>query len=87
MSLSSNGDNEAENTEDIRGGEAYNDQGILAGAQISDVIKFNDKRGREVQLTPIMVDFRRLIQSGGTAEVVPGVSSLGRSSFRNRMPN
>ena len=54
--------------------DSTSDQEILPGAKISDAILFQDRLGSEVKVTPVLVEFRRLIQSGSsTVDVVPGV--------------
>ena len=53
--------------------ENTDDQEILPGAKISDNVLFKDRLDNEVKLTPVMVEFRRLIQSGDTVDVIHGV--------------
>ena len=52
------------------------EEGIMAGAQISKKLKFKDSKGSEINVIPVMIDFKLLIQSGGTADVVPGVRNI-----------
>ena len=46
---------------------------ILPGAQLSENIVFTDRLRSEVKVVPVMIEFRRLIQCGDGADVVPGV--------------
>ena len=49
-------------------------ESILNGAQLSESQDFSSKKGDKIALTPVIVDFRRVIQSKSTIQVVPGVS-------------
>jgi len=46
---------------------------ILSGAQLSEEREFRDKNGTTVTVTPVLLDFRRILQSKSSVEVVPGV--------------
>ena len=47
---------------------------VLKGSQISDAQSFVNKKGSQISVTPVLVDFRKVIQSNSTTQVVPGVS-------------
>lgn len=53
--------------------DSSNDTDILSGAKLSDITVFTDRFRSEVKVVPVMVEFRRLIQCGDGADVVPGV--------------
>ena len=59
--------------------DSSNDTDILSGAKLSDITVFTDRFRSEVKVVPVMVEFRRLIQCGDGADVVPGVRFLGCS--------
>ena len=46
---------------------------VLSGALLISQKEFKNKNGNSVHLTPVIVDFRRLIQSGSETNVVPEV--------------
>ena len=52
---------------------------VLTGAQFSEKTAFKNRRGKEITVTPIIVEFRRLLQSNSSVEVVPGVSAVPRT--------
>ena len=60
--------------------KAVASKGILAGAQICPKLPFKNRKGAEISLTPVIVDFRRLLQCKSglscSIEVIPGVSRL-----------
>ena len=46
---------------------------ILSGAKLASGEKFKGSQGREATLTPVIIDFRRVIQSKSSTPVVAGV--------------
>ena len=59
--------------------DSSSDTDILSGAKLSDITVFTDRFRSEVKVVPVMVEFRRLIQCGDGADVVPGVRFRGCS--------
>ena len=59
--------------------DSSSDTDILSGAKLSDITVFTDRFRSEVKVVPVMVEFRRLIQCGDGADVVPGVRFWGYS--------
>ena len=62
-------DNNANSDED-------NDFEYLPGSKLSDSQVFLNKRGGQVNLTPLIVDFRRLLSSKSSVPIIPGVSKV-----------
>ncbi len=59
-------------------GEYLGFEGILSGSLIADRKDFKNKTGKEISCTPIIVDFRRILQccaNTGSADIVSGVST------------
>ena len=55
---------------------------VLCGAQISGKRSFCDKKGSVITVTPVIVDFRRLLQSSRSSiSVIPGVSLFLHNFF------
>jgi hypothetical protein len=53
--------------------EANSDEEFLTGTQFAEKQQFN-KRGRQLGITPLIVDFRRLLTSSSSSiSVIPGV--------------
>ena len=48
---------------------------ILSGAQLSEERQFRDKNGKTVTATPLLLDFRRILQSKSSVDIVPGVGA------------
>ena len=63
-----------ENGKDDKSDEDIDLEAILNGAILADKEVFKSKKGKEIKLTPVIVDFRRIIQSKCEVQVVPGVS-------------
>ena len=64
------------------GSENEDDHEVLRGAQLSAKVDFSTKKSDQIQLTPIIVDFRRLLQCKSSVDIIPGVSTTTRSIKR-----
>ncbi|XP_013409097.1 uncharacterized protein LOC106172764 [Lingula anatina] len=52
------------------------DSSILSGAKFAESQAFKNKKGKHTTVTPLIIDFRRLLQSsklGETIDIIPGV--------------
>ncbi|XP_064624979.1 uncharacterized protein LOC135486244 isoform X2 [Lineus longissimus] len=56
--------------------EAKSCEEFLTGTQFAEKHEFHDKKGRQLTVTPLIVDFRRLLTSSSSSIcVIPGVSN------------
>lgn len=54
----------------------YGNGDVLPGSQVSESVSFKTRSGAEVRVTPVMVEFNGLLQSGDSVNVVPEVSRV-----------
>lgn len=67
-------DKDATSDESKENGKPEDDESeILPGTKLEDTHSFSDKHGKLLSVTPIIVDFRRLLQNKSCTEVIPGV--------------
>jgi len=56
--------------------DSYNEEQVMPGTQLDKIKTFKVRNDEEVNITAILVDFSRLIQSKTSVDVVKGVRSI-----------